>query len=155
MAILVLKIIFVLSFLFFVALIIYFGNKSGYFKFIFIQDFSEMFSFMPYGSEKAIKQWVKVKNRLEFPSEADHKLAIIEADEMLDEILSRMRTEGETLDEKLRKLTSLQLPNVSQVLQAHEARNNIIRDPDYRFSLEEAKELIETYEKALEYLQMI
>jgi hypothetical protein len=53
----------------------------------------------------------------------------------------------------LQKVTAGTLPNVEEVWEAHKIRNNIVHDPDYRLSLDEAKRALEIYEKALTDLQ--
>jgi len=74
---------------------------------------------------------------------------------MLDDILKRMGYSGETLGERLNKLTIASLPNLEEAKEAHKIRNNIVHDPDYRLSLDEAKKTIETYERALTDLQAL
>ena len=77
--ILVLKIIFGSVSLLMVIGIIYFVLKTNYLQTIYFQDVAEVLSFKPYGTRKMMKQWKKIKNRLNLPSEAEHKLTIIEA----------------------------------------------------------------------------
>lgn len=153
--ILVLKIIFSLISLLFIVGIIYFIAKSNYLRTVFLQDVVEVMSFRPYGMRKIIKQWNKIKSRLELPPEAEHKLAVIEADNLLNETLARMGYQGETLSDKLEQLTAFKLSNLDQVLEAHKIRDAIVYDPDYRLSLEQAQKAIETYEKTLQELQVL
>ena len=87
--------------------------------------------------------------------ESEHKLAVIEADSMLDNILKRMGFGGESLGERLEKLTVASLPNIEDAKEAHKIRSNIIHDPAYKLSLDEAKRIIEIYEKALTDLQAL
>lgn len=149
------KIIFLILAFLFLAFIIYFLKKSGYFHIRIWQDVVEIFTFKPYGLEKIAKRWAKIKSRLETPSEAEQKLAIIEAEDILDEILQRMGYKGESLGERLKNLTPAQLSNIDQLLKAHQIRNNIVHDPDYRLSLDEARKSLESYEKAFQELQAL
>jgi len=153
--ILVLKIIFGLISLFFIISIIYFISKTNYLRTVYLRDISEVLSFKAYGTRKIVKQWNKIKSRLDLPSEAEHKLAVIEADNILNEILGKMGYQGETLAEKLKQLTSLQLSNLDQAMESHKIRNSIVYDPDYRLSLEQAQRALEIYEKALQELQAL
>ncbi|PIR71619.1 MAG: hypothetical protein COU43_01525, partial [Candidatus Nealsonbacteria bacterium CG10_big_fil_rev_8_21_14_0_10_37_25] len=95
------------------------------------------------------------KRRLETEMESEWKLAVIEADKIMDDILNRMGFGGKSLGERLGKLTAVSLPNIEEVKEAHKIRNNIIHDPTYRLSLEEAKRVIAIYEKALTDLQAL
>lgn len=149
------KIIFIILSLLFLVGIIYFLRASGYFKIRLWQDVVEFFTYKPYGVEQISKRWQKIQNRLTLPSEAEYKLAILEAEDILDNILKRMGYSGETLGDKLNLLSPAQLPNISQVLEAHKVRNNIIHDPDYRLSLDRTRKLLEVYEKAFQELQAL
>jgi len=95
--------------------------------------------FRPFGVRKINKEWLKIKAGLEGGLESQYKLSVIEADSLLDDILNRMGFTGETLGERLEKLTIATIPNLDEVLQAHHTRNNVVHDPDYILTLEEAK----------------
>jgi len=118
-----------------------------------IWDIVEFFSFRPYGIRKVEKDWAKITARLETDLESEWKLAIIEADSILNDILMKMGFAGETLGERLDRLTVVTLPNLQQIREAHKIRNNIVHDPDYRVSLDEAKMAVGIYEQALRDLQ--
>ena len=100
-----------------------------------------------------VKAWAKITSRLETGLESEYKLAVIEADSILDNILNRMGFSGETLGERLNKLTVATLPNCEQVREAHKIRNNIVHDPSYRLGLDEAKRVLGIYQQALRDLQ--
>lgn len=99
------------------------------------------------------KNWAKITARLKAELESEWKIAIIEADSILNDILMRMGFGGETLGERLDKLTAAFLSNLQQVREAHKVCNNIVHDPDYRVSLDEAKRVVGIYEQALRDLQ--
>jgi hypothetical protein len=144
------KIIFLLFALFFFIVIIYFLKKSTWFKRIFTQDFIEFFTFKPYGISKSAEAWKKIIARLDGGSEDEAKLAVVEADDLLNETLNRIGyRKEETLGEKLDDITPDIIPNLEEVQEAHKIRNNIIHDPDYRLGLEEAKKILGVYEKAI------
>lgn len=144
------KIIFLLFALFFFFVIIYFLKKTTWFKRIFFQDFIELYTFKPYGISKSAEAWKKIIARLEIGSEDEAKLAVIEADDLLNETLNRIGyKKEETLGEKLDEITPDIIPNLEDVWEVHKIRNNIIHDPDYRLTLEEAKKILEVYDKAI------
>ncbi len=151
--ILILKTILIVFSLLFLTGIVLFLSRSSWLKIIFLFDIFEFFTYRPFGVKKIIKAWNKIMARLETGLESEYKLAIIEADSMLDDTLKRMGYGGETLGERLGKLTSATLPNIEEVKKAHQTRNNIIHDPDYRLSLDEAKKVLAIYEQAFKDLQ--
>ena len=116
--------------------------RTMWIKFAFVFDFTEFFTFRPYGLRKIAGKWQKVQRRLETANEAEYKLAIIEADGMLNDILLRMNFRGETLGDRLKTLTSTIIPNLDDVWKAHQTRNNVVHDPDYRLTLQEAQKTL-------------
>lgn len=150
---LIVKIIFIsLSFIFLILLFLGL-SKTTWLRRIILQDLFEFLTYRPYGARKTAKAWAKIRRRLETGIESEYKLAVIETDSMLDDILKRMGYEGEGLGERLEKLTSAALPNIEKVWQAHKIRNNIIHDPDYKLTLEETREILDIYQKALRDLE--
>ena len=152
---LVLKIIFIILGLIFFGYIIFALVKTSWLKRMIIWDLQEFLTYRPFGVRRIVKEWRKIKAKLETGLESEYKLAVIKADAMLDNILMRMGFGGVTLGERLTKLTVVSLPNIEEVRQAHRIRNNIIHDPDFRLSLDEARRVVAIYEKALTDLQAL
>lgn len=152
---LLLKILFILISLCFLGLIVFVLRKSNWLKWMIILDVREIFTHRPFGVSKVDKDWKIIKAGLETEKESEWKLSVIKADSTLDNALNRMGYGGQTLGERLDKLTTASLPNIEEVGQAHKLRNNIIHDPDYRLSLEGARKAISAYEKALTDLQAL
>jgi len=134
--------------------IIFFLIKSTWLRRLIIEDLSEFFTYRPYGAKKIYKTWMKIMARADTGLESEYKLALIEADSMLDDTLKRMGYAGETVGERLEKINSAILPNIEEVWQAHKTRNNIVHDPDYKLTLDEAKKNLSIYEQAFRELQL-
>ena len=152
------RIIFILFFIFSTFLffsIIYFLLKSDWWKRAFWQDLIEVLTFKPYEIKIYLKIWAKIEKRMEMGLEEEAKLAIIEADDLLNEALKKIGYQGESLGERLEKLDETSLPNLNEVFKAHSVRSNIIHDPDYKLNLEEAKRILKIYQKTLEDLEAI
>ena len=148
----VFKIIFIIvSIIFFVAIIYYLLNTS-YLKHLFIYDLDDASSRKDYGRSKIYKKWGKIKKRLEKDNEAEYKLALIEADKMLDDILKKMGYGEESLNEKLKHISSSDVSNLEELLRVNEICQNIVHDPDYRLNKEKAEEIIDIFEKSFKDL---
>ncbi|MCJ7787023.1 hypothetical protein MUP06_02330 [Patescibacteria group bacterium] len=150
---LLLKIICIVIFLFFLVIIFRSLRKSSWLKYRLFQDMVEFLTYQPYGVKKIAKIWSKIKERLESGSESEYKLAVIEADSMLSDILERMGFKGETLGNRLKQVTTDILPSIEETWEAHKIRNNIVHDPDYKLTLDQAQKALEIYEQALRDLQ--
>ncbi len=147
------RIIFIIVSLFLFGFIVFALLKTFWLKFIFLQDAVEILTYRPFGVRKIEKNWRKVAARLDTGSEPEYKLAVIESDNIMNETLKRMGYSGESLGERLEKLTAAILPNIEEIKEAHRVRNNIIHDPNYRLSLDEARKLLNVFEKAFEDLE--
>lgn len=149
----ILRIVFIIiSALLLIGLIV-FLLTSSWLKHLILADTAEFLTYRPFGVRKIVKIWNKIMARLDTGLESEYKLAVIEADSMLDDILKRMGFAGETLSERLEKLTAATLPNIEEIKESHRIRNNIIHDPDYRISLDEARRVMGIYEQAFRDLQ--
>lgn len=141
--------------LFFLVVIIYSLARSNYLRMIFWQDFFEFFTFKMYGAKKIAKRWEGISKRLTTASESEYKLAVIEAESVLEEILIRMGLSGQSFGERIKRIQKAQLPSLDDVLQAHQMRNNVVHDPDYKLTLQETKKAIDVYERALKELDAL
>ncbi len=149
-----------LKFVFFVlgvvllAMIAFIVLRTNWLRYRYLEDIVGFFSYRPMGMGKLIKQWNKIIERLESGSEDEYKVAILEAEEMLDNILKRLNYPGDTLKERLDKLSPVTISDKRGVEVACETRNKIVYDPNYRLSLDEAKETLDYFGQALKDLQV-
>ncbi len=149
------KIVFIVISVLLFGFIIFGLVHTSWLRRLILEDFREFLTFRPYGVKKLYRQWQKVKQRLDTGLESEYKLAVMEADSVLDDILKKMGFAGETLGERLTKLTEATITNLPEVLEVHKTRNNIVHDPDFKLTLDETKRAMEAYEKALTDLQAI
>jgi hypothetical protein len=148
------KFIFLLFALFFLGVIIYFLKKTTFIDRIFLQDFVEFMTFSSSGMSKSMGAFKKIMERLKSQNEDEAKLAIIESDDLLNEVLNKIGyKQEETLGEKLDEVTPDTLPNLKEVIEIHRIRNNIIHDPAYRLDFDEAKRILSVYEQAIQNLE--
>ncbi len=151
---LILKFVFVLFSLLLTGFIIFALIKTDWLHQLMIWDWMEFLTYKHHGLAVINKKWAKIKEKSQ-ASEAEARLAIIEADALLDGILKRMGFKAETLKEMLEVLTPDILENLEQVKKAHTIRLNIVRDPSYHLDLTSAHQVLDVYEKALKSLQVL
>ncbi|PIP26760.1 MAG: hypothetical protein COX31_00805 [Candidatus Moranbacteria bacterium CG23_combo_of_CG06-09_8_20_14_all_40_16] len=104
--------------------------------------------------KKTKVRWEKIKKHLESREEKEFEIAIIEADEMVGDLIKRMGYQGENLGEILKNVPETQIENIVQVKKAHETKNRIIHDERFSVSLELAKETLGYYEKFLDEFEV-
>lgn len=151
----VLRVLFIFFSLLLAGFIAFALLKTTWLKRLWLWDLEEFLTFRPYGVRKIVKEWVKIKARLDTGLESEYKLGVIEADSMLDDILKGMGVGGASLGERLERMTAASLPDIEEAKKAHTTRNNIVHDPNYRLGLDEAKAAIGIFEKSLTDLQAL
>ncbi len=98
---------------------------------------------------KMKKRWRRIEERLASGEFSQYKIAIIEADRIIDKITSDMKFKGGNLVERLDNLKPGQIENGEELKEAHKMRNKIIHDPQFQVSRELAKETLGIYKKFL------
>ncbi len=105
--------------------------------------------------KRIMKQWEGIIKKLESDDPDSHKMAVVEADKILDDLLKRIGYQGEDMGERLKQVTSIQVANIQQVWAAHKVRNRIAHEPDFSLNREDAIRAIEAYERAFEDLELL
>jgi len=129
--------------------------KTKRLRFRYFEDFEEFTKFRPYEADKIAKNWKKIIKKMDSGLESEYKLAIIEADVMLDEVLRRIGHTEEGVEAKINATTSSELKNVEEMKQARKVRNDIVYDPDYHLTLEKTRETLKVYEETFRNLNAL
>lgn len=82
------------------------------------------------------------------------KLAVIEADKLLDGVLRAMLFPGETMGERL-KVAGYKYPAITKVWGAHRLRNQLVHDSAFEITARQAKIALEDYRTALKQLNVL
>jgi hypothetical protein len=94
------------------------------------------------------EHWGKVLGYLFSQHGSDWKLAIIEADSMLDGLMDQLGFKGETLGEKLKSANQDNFPELTIAWEVHTVRNRIAHEGlAFELSQHEAKRIIALYEE--------
>ena len=100
-------------------------------------------------------KWQAILDKGSSPNPSDWKLAVIEADSLMDDLLKRIGYPGETMGERLKYVDSSKLAAINDVWEAHKIRNIIAHDPNRAVSRQEIDKALEGFEKALDELDFI
>lgn len=130
-------------------------SKTEWLREIILRDVFEFFSQRARLPGRLARYLERIKKRLEIGTEAELKLALIEADSLCEEVLENMGYQGENLEERLKGVPPTLISNLEKLLSAHQIRNNVVHDPDYKLTIEKAKEALEIYEKALRDIEVL
>lgn len=112
------------------------------------------------GNEKDMivlnEKWVSVVKHINSISPSDWKLAIIEADIMLDELLKVSGYHGDSLGEMLKSVEKSDFLTIESAWEAHKIRNQIAHEgSDFLLNEREAKRVISLYEGVFKEFEII
>ena len=99
-------------------------------------------------------RWKEINDLMNIKKEMNWKLAIIEADKLLDHVLKAFNFQGGTLGDRL-KLASYRFPHLKKVMWAHRVRNQIVHEANYHLRYGETKYVLKLYKKALQSLRVL
>jgi len=75
--------------------------------------------------ERARQRWQQIEDHMLAGTTSDWRLAIIEADIMLDELVTSLGYKGDTLGDKLKQIRPESLNSIEHAWEAHKVRNKI------------------------------
>ena len=105
---------------------------------------------------KRVSEWDEIQKYLDSENSSDWRIAILEADILLDSIIEKIGYKGSGLGERLIKIKPAQFRSLNQVWTAHKVRNRIAHEgPKYELTKDVAEKVLEMYKKALEELEYI
>jgi hypothetical protein len=142
------KIFFILFNLGVIVFIVYIWTTTIYLKRLFLTDLVEFFTYIPFTSRRIDRDWNKIKKRLLTGHEAEFKLAVIEADLLVNDMLARENYEGKTLAEKIEKKPGA-FTNIDAMKEADQVYQDLVYDPSYSLDYPRAKSVILAFEQGL------
>ncbi len=100
-------------------------------------------------------RWNELLKHLESTHEAQWKMAIIEADKLVDDALAKAGYSGDTFGDRLSNIQPGTLLSLDGIWWAHKIRNRLAHEVDYFLRYTEARQAIGYFEAALSELQLI
>ena len=101
------------------------------------------------------ENWQGVLAHMKTSSESDWKLAVIEADKIVDKILILKGYKGESMAERMISIDNQELKSLDLLWEAHKVRNRIAHKPGFKLDFNQAKKIISYYEEVLKDLRAI
>ena len=94
------------------------------------------------------KRWDEIEAMVDAGGEMNRKMAVLEADKLLDQALKSLAMPGQTLGERL-KFAAYKYPDLRDVWWAHKVRNQLSHEASYHLDLGLAKKAVKAFKKAL------
>jgi hypothetical protein len=99
-------------------------------------------------------KWIEIEKAADMKSEMGYKMAIIEADKLLDNAFIKLGTAGSTMGERL-KVIVYKYPNLKKVWEAHIIRNKISHESNFKLYDNTAKRALSIYKDALKEIGIL
>ncbi|MFA6099535.1 MAG: hypothetical protein WC750_01490 [Patescibacteria group bacterium] len=104
--------------------------------------------------EEVSKRWQEIRKVSEQSGQMGMKMALMEADKLLDSALKSIMMPGDTLGERL-KSACYKYPKLKEVWWAHKLRNQLVHEHDFRLSDRETRRALDEFEKAFKTLNVL
>ena len=102
------------------------------------------------------KRWQRVVDHVTSERESDWRLAVLEADVLLDEMVTHLGYHGDSLGEKLKSIEKSDFTTLDKAWEAHAVRNNIAHQGGtFVLTEREAKRIVELYEEVFREFRFI
>jgi hypothetical protein len=99
-------------------------------------------------------RWQGIEAMAKGVGEMQYKMALMEADKLLDHALKALAMPGETLGERL-KFAAYKYPKISDVWWAHRLRNQLVHESSFHLDSTMAKKAVAQYGSALRLLNLL
>jgi hypothetical protein len=137
--------------LIFFAGVIYFVIETGWFS-LRVDRFRHIVLQSDMSKKHAQESWERIEEHFYRGGESDLKVAILEADKLLNDALREAGVTGVQLGDRLKKANVGQVPNLNELWQAHKLRNQIAHEPNFKLKRDLAERALHIYETALKTL---
>ncbi|MEK7504910.1 MAG: hypothetical protein AAB589_01325 [Patescibacteria group bacterium] len=110
------------------------------------RDLASLFDQKVKADKGGNEEWQKVLRALESENPADWKVAIIEADNILDKMVKAMQYPGDNLGERLKAIEVSDFTTLEAAWDAHKVRNRIAHESAFVLTKREARRVISLFE---------
>lgn len=100
-------------------------------------------------------RWEQIMQSLAQSGNTDYKIAVIEADALVDYVLKAYGYPGETMGDRMRAITPTLLPSIDSLWTAHKIRNEISHNAVHTVDERDGKRALAIFEQVLKDLDAI
>ncbi len=104
--------------------------------------------------ERYRSKWLAIEQSISRESEVHNRMAIIDADKLVDQALKDKGFKGNTMGDRL-KSAKAALPHRDNIWQAHKLRNRVAHEPDVKVSYDVTRRALAQFKQTLKDLGAI
>lgn len=102
------------------------------------------------GKRRRLRAWNQIIRRMRTDEMANWKAAVLEADRLMDDLLTGAGYRYPNADERFKEIKPEELSNAAQIQEAHRLRNRVAQEPDFAVTKEQTLEILRVYKKAFQ-----
>lgn len=99
---------------------------------------------------RALKRWRTIKKAIEEGGVSDWKRALLNADDLMDEVLKMAGYVGHSANERFEFLKPELMANAERIKAGHQVANHIRQDPSFEIQKNEAVAILREYKQVFE-----
>ncbi|MFA5358983.1 MAG: hypothetical protein WC310_04165 [Patescibacteria group bacterium] len=107
-----------------------------------------------FSAKKISEEWLQIEELIKQDSPNAWKLAVLEADKLVDYALKTLAVPGKDFGERIRAI-NYQLPSIRNVWPAHIVRNKLVHESDYQLDKKTAVRSVQQFKEALKTLKVL
>jgi hypothetical protein len=104
---------------------------------------------------RILLRWQQIQEKVTSDDPQHWRIAILEADELLNELLDVLGYKGETMSDKMRQVNVAAFNTIDYAWEAHQIRNRISQDTSFVLDAREAKRIVRLYERVFKEFKFI
>ncbi|MDP3901586.1 MAG: hypothetical protein Q8Q37_01250 [bacterium] len=98
---------------------------------------------------KLIQRWKEIQQKIATGNPENLRLAVVASDALVDAWLKKSGYQGDSFAERVSVIRSDQVKSFNAMWQAHRLRNDLVHNPEFTLSANQAKDAITAYENFL------
>ncbi len=90
-------------------------------------------------------RWARIEQLSRSSNQSDWRIAILEADSMLDELIQKLGYSGDNMGERMLNMNSNNFPYIEEAWRVHKLRNIVAHETSYDLQRGEMEDAIDVY----------
>lgn len=133
---------------------IYLLRTSNYINDNFLIDFKELWTYHPLNTFERLKRWGKIQKRISTGIEAEYKLAVLEAWDIMEQVLEDNYS-GDSLEEQLDAAQQVFPQYIDTIRKAYELKDKIITDANLEVGYDLPKKIVDDFTIVLQKVRYL
>ena len=120
-----------------------------------IEEYMDLFLIGDVGKKRQLRAWRKILKAAQSSNPTLWKQAVLQSDQVMDEIIKMAGHRGKTVVERFAQLPREALSNYDDLIAAHKVRDRVRQEADFALTQDETAQVLRVYEKSFKELGLL